>query len=137
MFGQLPDNMAMEEKIRVSKLLSELGLCSRREADSYIEQGLVTVDGEVVNELGSRAFRSQKIELQSGAKAQQASRITVILNKPVGFISHYDDEQEYQPAASLILIGASHKLPNKVTPWRTSMTKIVEEAPCSVHIVRT
>lgn len=38
--------------------------------------------------------------------------------------------------ASLILIGASHKLPNKVTPWRTSMTKIVEEAPCSVHIVR-
>ena len=39
--------------------------------------------------------------------------------------------------ASLILIGASHKLPNKVTPWRTSMTKIVEEVPCSVHIVRT
>ena len=92
----------MEEKVRVSKLLSELGLCSRREADSYIEQGLVTVDGEVVNELGVRAFRHQKIELQSGAKAQQASRITVILNKPVGYISHYDDEQEYQPAASLI-----------------------------------
>ena len=92
----------MEEKVRVSKLLSELGLCSRREADSYIEQGLVTVDGEVVNELGVRAYRHQKIELQSGAKAQQASRITVILNKPVGFISHYDDEQEYQPAASLI-----------------------------------
>ena len=39
--------------------------------------------------------------------------------------------------ASLILIGASHKIPAKVTPWRTSMTKIVEEAPCSVHIVRT
>ena len=39
--------------------------------------------------------------------------------------------------ASLIIIGASHKLPNKVTPWRTSMTKIAEEAPCSVHIVRT
>ncbi|MEY4399894.1 MAG: hypothetical protein RLZZ539_1223, partial [Pseudomonadota bacterium] len=39
------------EKIRVSKLLSERGLCSRREADAYIEQGLVTVDGEVVQEL--------------------------------------------------------------------------------------
>ena len=39
--------------------------------------------------------------------------------------------------ASLIIIGASHKLPNKVTPWRTSMTKIAEEAPCSVLIVRT
>ena len=94
--------MGMEDKVRVSKLLSELGLCSRREADSYIEQGLVTVDGEVVNELGVRAYRHQKIELQSGAKVQQASRITVILNKPIGYISHYDDEQEYQPAASLI-----------------------------------
>lgn len=60
------------EKVRVSKLLSELGLCSRREADAYIEQGLVTVDGEVVNELGVRALRSQKIELQTGAKVQQA-----------------------------------------------------------------
>ena len=47
----MPDNRRMEEKIRVSKLLSELGLCSRREADSYIEQGLVTVDGKVVNGL--------------------------------------------------------------------------------------
>jgi serine/threonine protein kinase len=39
--------------------------------------------------------------------------------------------------ASMIMIGASHKIPNKVAPWRTSMTKIVEEASCSVHIVRT
>jgi nucleotide-binding universal stress UspA family protein len=38
--------------------------------------------------------------------------------------------------AAMILIGASHKIPNKVAPWRTSMTKIVEEAHCSVHIVR-
>lgn len=90
------------EKVRVSKLLSELGLCSRREADTYIEQGLVTVDGEVVNELGIRAFRHQKIELKTRAKDQQASRVTVILHKPVGFVSHYDDEREYQPAASLI-----------------------------------
>ena len=49
------------EKIRISKLLSTQGLCSRREADLYIEQGLVTVDGEVVTELGTRAFAHQKI----------------------------------------------------------------------------
>ena len=90
------------EQFRVSKLLSELGLCSRREADSYIEQGLVTVDGKVVSELGSRAYRSQKIELRLDAQKQQAARVTVILNKPVGYISHRDDDQEYQPAASLI-----------------------------------
>lgn len=59
------------EKIRVSKLLSELGLCSRREADSYIEQGLVTVDGELVQELGTRAYRHQAIELRSGLSANR------------------------------------------------------------------
>ncbi|MFZ4055254.1 MAG: S4 domain-containing protein, partial [Polynucleobacter sp.] len=78
------------EKVRVSKLLSELGLCSRREADGYIEQGLVTVDGELVSELGTRAFRHQKIELHAAAQRQQEARITVILNKPIGFISHLD-----------------------------------------------
>lgn len=90
------------EKVRISKLLSEKGLCSRREADAYIEQGLVTVDGVVVTELGSRAFPNQRIELKKEAKQQQASRITVILNKPVGFISHFDEDREYKPAASLI-----------------------------------
>ena len=115
----MPDNADLEdqEKVRVSKLLSELGLCSRREADAYIEQGLVTVDGEVVNELGVRAFRHQKIELQSSAQKQQASRVTVILNKPVGYISHFDDEQEYQPAASLIT--PDHYFPSPLDKGRS------------------
>ena len=90
------------EKIRVSKLLSELGLCSRREADSYIEQGLVTVDGEPIHELGTRAYRHQTIALRAGANRQQEQRLTLLLNKPVGYISHLDDEQQYIPAASLI-----------------------------------
>ena len=50
-----------EEQVRISKILSELGLCSRREADSYIEQGLVLLDGRVVSELGTKAYRSQKV----------------------------------------------------------------------------
>lgn len=98
----MPDNRGVE-KVRISKLLSEQGLCSRREADTYIEQGLVTVDGVVVTELGSRAYPNQKIELKKEAKQQQASRITIILNKPVGYISHFDEDREYKPAASLIV----------------------------------
>ena len=82
---RLLDNRAVE-KIRISKLLSEQGLCSRREADQFIEQGLVTVDGVVVNELGSRAFPHQKIELKKEAKLAQNARVTVLLHKPVGFI---------------------------------------------------
>ncbi|MEY3863631.1 MAG: hypothetical protein RL183_516, partial [Pseudomonadota bacterium] len=82
--------------------MSEQGICSRREADNYIEQGLVLVDGEVVSELGARAFPNQKIELKKAAIAQQARRYTIILNKPVGYISHFDEDREYKPAASLI-----------------------------------
>ena len=92
----------MEEAIRISKILSELGLCSRREADNYIAQGLVMLDGKVVTELGTRAFRTQKVELKKQASLQQSSKVTVILNKPVGYISHLDDDKIFKPAASLI-----------------------------------
>jgi 23S rRNA pseudouridine2604 synthase len=124
------------EQFRVSKLLSELGLCSRREADSYIEQGLVTVDGKVVSELGSRAYRSQKIELRLDAQKQQAARVTVILNKPVGFISHRDDDQEYQPAASLITLKtffrATLNTPAALIPkgWRRQVDSISTPLAC-------
>lgn len=47
---------AVQEKIRVSKLLADRGICSRREADAFIEQGLVLLDGAVVQELGTRAY---------------------------------------------------------------------------------
>ena len=92
----------MEEAVRISKILSELGLCSRREADAYIEQGLVMLDGKVVTELGTRAYRSQKVELKKQAAIQQSSKATVILNKPVGYISHLDDDKAFAPAASLV-----------------------------------
>jgi 23S rRNA pseudouridine2604 synthase len=91
------------EKIRISKLLSTQGLCSRREADLYIEQGLVTVDGEVVTELGTRAFAHQKIELKKAAQLQQSARVTILLNKPIGYISHLDEDKDYPPAASLVV----------------------------------
>jgi 23S rRNA pseudouridine2604 synthase len=98
--SQPPDHS--EGKIRVSKLLADQGLCSRREADLYIEQGLVLVDGQVIKELGTRAYPTQKVELASGAKIAQAQRVTVILNKPIGFVSHDDDDRRYPAAASLI-----------------------------------
>lgn len=91
-----------DAKVRISKLLADRGLCSRREADRYIEQGLVTVDGQVVSELGSRAYPHQNIELTAKARQHQQSQLTVILNKPIGFISHDDDERHYTPAVTLI-----------------------------------
>lgn len=90
------------EKIRISKLLADRGLCSRREADRYIEQGLVLVDGQVITELGSRAYAHQKIELAQQAQTQQQRKLTVILNKPIGIVSHEDDDRQYTPAIRLI-----------------------------------
>ena len=55
------------EKVRVSKLMSEQGLCSRREADNYIERGWVLVDGIAVTELGTRVFPTQRITLAKAA----------------------------------------------------------------------
>jgi 23S rRNA pseudouridine2604 synthase len=89
-------------RVRISKLLAERGICSRREADLYIEQGLVLLDGQPVTELGSRAHPSQTVSLAEGAKLQQAQRITVILNKPIGHVSHADDDGHYPPAVRLI-----------------------------------
>lgn len=105
-FGKSP--YAIMELIRISKLLSEKGLCSRREADRYIEAGWVTVDGKVVKELGTRARRDQKVELNQQAKKIQSSKITIILNKPVGYISHLDDEKKFKPASSLVTYENFH-----------------------------
>ena len=92
----------MQEKIRISKLLADRGICSRREADAYIEQGLVLLDGNVVKELGTRATQDQRIELAPQAKARQQSRLTIILHKPIGVVSHEDPDRPYTPALRLI-----------------------------------
>ena len=89
------------EKIRISKLMAERGLCSRREADAYIERGWVRVDGVVISELGSKAFPDQQITLERQAQRRQTARITILLNKPVGYVSG-QAESGYRPAVSLI-----------------------------------
>ena len=87
--------------IRISKLLAERGLCSRREADSYIERGLVFVNGERVTELGTRAAPDATITLAREARAIQADRVTILLHKPVGYVSG-QAEDGYKPAVTLI-----------------------------------
>ena len=88
-------------KVRVSKLMSERGLCSRREADSYIERGWVFVDGERVTELGTRAYPHQKITLSKEAQSRQEGQVTILLNKPIGYVSA-QAEEGYKPAVTLV-----------------------------------
>ena len=89
------------EKVRVSKLMSQQGLCSRREADSYIERGWVFVNGERVTELGTRILPTQTITLTAAAREKQQSRVTLLLHKPIGYVSG-QAENNYKPASTLI-----------------------------------
>lgn len=91
----------MTEPVRLSKRMSELGLCSRREADEWIERGWVRVDGVVVSQLGSKVLPHQRITIERQASAQQARRVTILLNKPVGYVSG-QAEDGYKPAVTLI-----------------------------------
>lgn len=97
-----------------------------------------TFEGNQESETASGIVRGHLVQLMEWAKPlklppERISYHVLEALDPASRIVDFAKDND----ASLILIGASHKLPNKVTPWRTSMTKIVEEAPCSVHIVRT
>ena len=81
--------------------MAQRGLCSRREADRYIEQGLVLVDGITVNTLGTKVMESQQVELAAKASIQQAGKATVIVNKPMGYVSGLP-EDGHQSAVMLI-----------------------------------
>ncbi len=85
--------------VRISKLMSERGLCSRREADELIEKGLVYVNGEQITQLGSRAHPSATIRIDK--KANRYAKATVLINKPMGMVSG-QAENGYQPAITLV-----------------------------------
>jgi 23S rRNA pseudouridine2604 synthase len=86
---------------RLSKRMGELGLCSRREAEEWIVKGWVRVDGVVVDTLGVRVPRTARIEVDRAATAQQDELVTILLHKPIGYVSG-QAEDGYEPAIVLI-----------------------------------
>ena len=81
--------------------MGERGLCSRREADEWIENGWVKVNGQVMNTLGARVPRDAHIDIDPAAKKHQGTQVTIILNKPVGYVSG-QPEDNHPPAMVLI-----------------------------------
>nr|WP_288091013.1 pseudouridine synthase [Thauera sp.] len=92
------------EGVRLSKVMAERGICSRREADEFIERGWVFVDGKRVSELGIRIDPEARINLAPEATRTQRQRVTILLHKPVGYVSG-QPEPGYAPAVSLIGAG--------------------------------
>ncbi|MFT3848798.1 MAG: pseudouridine synthase [Propionivibrio sp.] len=91
----------LKEPPRLSKRISELFDCSRREADEWIENGWVRVDGVVVTTLGTRALPKARIEIRDEAKSHRPESVTIVLNKPEG-VAAGPVEGRQETAAQLI-----------------------------------
>ena len=104
------------EPQRVNKWLASEGVCSRREAEELIANGLVSIDGAVVVEPGRKIERGQTIEVAEARGAP--AKISVAINKPVGFVSS-QPEGDQVPAARLLtkanLIGRADPMPTSRT----------------------
>ena len=112
--------------MRLSKRMSELGLASRREADEWIAQGLVRVDGKVVAQLGARVQPNQAITVDSAARREQSQRVTVLLHKPLGYVSG-QPEDEHLPAVALVT--AANRWAGDRAPLRFSPLQLRGLAP--------
>ncbi|MEN9903939.1 MAG: Ribosomal large subunit pseudouridine synthase [Pseudomonadota bacterium] len=95
-----PDSRDASEPVRLNKRLSDLGLCSRREGDDWIERGWVKVNGQVA-QMGQQVTALDRVEVAPQASAQQGARVTILLHKPIGYVSGLP-EDGHESAAVLV-----------------------------------
>ncbi len=106
--------------------MSELGLCSRREADEWIENGWVKVDGQVVNTLGARVSPNARIEIDPAAARHQSEQVTILLHKPIGYVSG-QAEDGHQPA--IVLIRPENRWAGDTSPVQFKPSHLRSLAP--------
>ena len=93
-----------DEPVRINKWLGQTGVCSRREADALIADGLVSVDGEVVTDAGRKLEPGQTLTLNDRATAALAEGVTIVIHKPLGYVSG-QPEPDKLPAVRLVTEG--------------------------------
>jgi 23S rRNA pseudouridine2604 synthase len=86
---------------RINKWLAQAGVCSRREAEGLIAQGLVSIDGEIVTDAGRKIATGQTLVLADGASLQLDQQISVLVHKPMGYVSAQPEAGQI-PAARLL-----------------------------------
>ena len=90
-----------DEPVRVNKWLAQSGICSRREADALIEQGLVRIDGETITSAGHKIEPGQTLTLDQDGTAALDARMTILYHKPIGIVSGQPEPGE-TPAIRMI-----------------------------------
>lgn len=94
------------EPTRVNKWMGQTGVCSRREAEALIQQGLVFIDGEQVADVGRKITTGQTLTIAGQGVTQLETRLSIIINKPRGIVSaHPDAYYEQIPAVELLTAG--------------------------------
>lgn len=87
--------------MRLNKFLANAGVCSRRDADKYIEAGVVSVNGQVVTELGAKVFRTDEIKFHDNL-VKIEKKVYVLLNKPKGYVTTSEDPQNRKTVMDLV-----------------------------------
>ena len=95
------ENIDPTEPLRLNKFLANAGVCSRREADEFIQDGLVTVNGEVVTELGTKILRTDEVKFHD-APVTLEKKVYVLLNKPKDYVTTSDDPQQRKTVMDLV-----------------------------------
>lgn len=93
-------SLTASEAVRLNKRMAELGLASRREADEWIEKGWVRINGDVA-EVGMKVLPADKITIERAATRAQEQSVTILLNKPIGYVSG-QAEDGHKPASVLV-----------------------------------
>jgi 23S rRNA pseudouridine2605 synthase len=94
-------NYDPDEPVRLNRFLANSGICSRREADSFIEAGVVTVNGEVVTELGTKVLRTDDVRFHDQPVTLE-KKVYVLLNKPKDYVTTSDDPQQRRTVMDLV-----------------------------------
>jgi 23S rRNA pseudouridine2604 synthase len=110
---------------RLNKRMAELGLCSRREADEWIAQGWVKVDGAVAP-MGLQVGPKARIDIDPKARGQQREQVTILLHKPIGYVSG-QAEDGYEPA--VVLVQGRHRWQGDRAPQRFAPSQLKGLAP--------
>lgn len=97
------------EPIRLNKYLANAGVCSRREADEYIQAGAVTVNGTVVTELGTKVLRSDEVKFRDQDVTME-KKVYVLLNKPKDYVTTSDDPQQRKTVMDLVKDACSERI---------------------------
>ncbi|WP_044123292.1 pseudouridine synthase, partial [Hallella bergensis] len=95
------DHIDPNEPLRLNKFLANAGICSRREADEFIQAGVVTVNGEVVTELGTKVLRSDEVKFRDQPVTLE-KKVYVLLNKPKNYVTTSDDPQQRKTVMDLV-----------------------------------